>query len=134
MEKVESLLRRNAPQFNTIRTNRSIYDALHQMQCENVDYLIIMEDHLFLGVFTEHRLAEKIVRHRDLEHASVKEFMTEFLPVTTPDDSLQHCMQLMEQYNVRHLAVYEGIHFKGIVSSHALMKQVLLKRRDIFSD
>jgi len=134
MEKVADVLRHKYPQFNTIRANRSIHDALHQMHSENVDYLIIMEEERFSGVLTEYKLAEKIVHRRDLGKATVKEFMTTYLPVTTLDDSLEHCMQLMERYNVRHLAVYEQFNFKGVICSHDLMKQVLLKRRASFSD
>jgi CBS domain-containing protein len=49
-------------------------------------------------------------------------------------DSLEHCMQLMERYNVRHLAVYDRFTFRGIVSSHDLMKQALKKRRATFDE
>lgn len=135
MERVADLLRHKYPQFNNISPNRSIHDALHQMHAENVDYLIVMDDDRFLGVLTEHGITEKIIyRSRDMDTAAVREFMTTYLPVATPNDSLEYCMQLMERYNVRHLTIYDRFNFKGVISSHDLMKQILLKRRNIFSD
>ncbi len=135
MENVADVLRHKYPQFNTIRSNRSILDALHQMHCENVDYLIVMDDERFLGVLTEHGLAEKLSRRqKDLDTVSVKEFMTTYLPVATVSDSLECCIQLMERHNVRHLAIYDRFTFKGVVCSHDLMKQMLLKRRATFEE
>ena len=135
MERVADLLRNKYPQFNTIGPNRSIMDALHQMHCENVDHLIIMEDESFLGVLTEHDISDKLLyRSRDLDTATVKEFMSTYLPVGTMSDSLEYCMQLMERYNVRHLVIYDRFEFKGVISSHDLMKQALSKRTAIFEE
>lgn len=135
METVADLLRHKYPQFNKIVPNRSVHDAMQQMHAENVDYLIVMEGDRFAGVLTEHDIAEKIVyRVHDLDTAVVKEFMSTYLPVATLNDSLEYCMQLMEQYNVKHLAIYDRFTFKGVISSHDLMKQILLKRSAAFSD
>lgn len=135
MERVADVLRVKYPQFNTIDPNRSIHDALHQMHCENVDHLIVLEGDRFLGLLTEHGITEKIVyRSNDLDAVTVKEFMTTYLPVATVNDSLEQCMQLMERHNTRYIAVYDRFDFKGIVSSHDLMKQALSKRKAIFEE
>lgn len=135
MERVADLLRHKYPQFNQIPPNRCIQDALHQMHTENVDYLIVMDEERFCGVLTEHGVTEKLLyRAHDLDTASVKEFTTTYLPVATLNDSLEYCMQLMERYNVKHVAVYDRFTFKGVISSYDLMKQILLKRNAIFSN
>ncbi len=135
MECVADVLRHKYPQFNTTSSTRSIHDALHQMHSENVDFLIVIDEERFLGVLTEHGLAEKIsYRTKDLDTTSVKEFLTTYLPVATPSDTLEYCMQLMERHNVRHLAIYDRFTFKGVVCSHDLMKQILLKRKATFEE
>jgi CBS domain-containing protein len=135
MERVADVLRAKYPQFNTIGPDRSIHDALHQMHCENVDHLIVLHDERFLGLLTEHGIAEKIIyRSRDLDTATVREFMTTYLPVATNNDSLEQCMQLMERHNTRFIAVYDRFDFKGVVSSHDLMKQALTKRKATFDE
>ena len=135
MERVVDVLRAKYPQFNTIGPSRSIHDALHQMHCENVDHLIVLDDERFVGLLTEHGITEKIIyRSRDLDSATVKEFMTTYLPVATVEDSLEQCMQLMERHNTRFIAVYDRFDFKGVVSSHDLMKQALNKRKATFEE
>ncbi|RYY81874.1 MAG: CBS domain-containing protein, partial [Chitinophagaceae bacterium] len=123
------------PQFNSTSSRRKITEALHQMHCENVDYLIVLDEERFMGILTEHDIAEKVLyRSGELEHATVKEFMSTYLPVATTNDTLEYCMQLMERYNVRHVAIYDRFNFKGVVSSHDLMKQALSKRRNFFEE
>jgi hypothetical protein len=43
-------------------------------------------------------------------------------------------MQLMDRHNVKYIAVYDRFNFKGVISSHDLMKQVLNKRKKVFED
>ena len=135
MERVADVLRHKYPQFNTTSSRRKVSEALHQMHCENVDYLIVLDDERFMGILTEHDIAEKVLyRSGELEQATVQEFMSTYLPVATNSDTLEYCMQLMERYNVRHVAIYDRFNFKGVVSSHDLMKQALSKRRNFFEE
>ena len=135
MERIADILRHKFPQFNTTSSRRKITEALHQMHCENVDYLIVLDDERFMGILTEHDIAEKVLyRAGELENATVTDFMSTYLPVATLNDTLEYCMQLMERYNVRHVAIYDRFNFKGVVSSHDLMKQALSKRGSFFEE
>ena len=135
MEKVADVLDRKYPQFNTVSPNCFVSDALYQMACENVDHLIVLEDDKFMGVLTDHDIAGKVLfDERPLKKIAVREFMNRTLPVATSEDSLEHCMQLMERFNAKHLAVYDNFVFKGVVSSHDLMQQALSKRKETFEE
>jgi CBS domain-containing protein len=135
MERVADVLRHKYPQFNNTSSRRSVNEALHQMHCENVDYLIVLDDERFTGILTEHDIAEKVIyRSKELDKATVKDFMSTYLPVATLNDSLEYCMQLMDRHNVKYIAVYDRFNFKGVISSHDLMKQVLNKRKTVFED
>lgn len=126
MEKVAELLAKKHPQFNTAVATCLISDALYQMCCENVDYLIVMEDDKFRGIITDHDIASKILfENRPLNKIQVREFMNTSMPVATPDASLQSCMQLMERYNARHVAVFDRFEFLGVVSTYELMQEAL---------
>ncbi|MGN6163341.1 MAG: CBS domain-containing protein [Flavisolibacter sp.] len=135
MEKVADVLDRKYPQFNTVSPNCLVSDALYQMASENVDHLIVLEDEKFMGILTDHDIASKVLfDERPLKKIPVKEFMNRTLPVATSEDSLEHCMQLMERFNARHLAVYDSFIFKGVVSSHDIIQQALNKRKETFEE
>jgi CBS domain-containing protein len=131
MERIADVLARKFPQFNTVVPSCLVSDALYQMCCENVDFLIVIEDDKFKGVITDHDIASKILfEDRPLNKIQVKEFMSTTLPVTTPEASFGHCMQLMERYNVRHLAIFDRFDFKGVISSDDLMHEALTKQTE----
>ena len=131
MERIADVLARKYPQFNRVVPDCLISDALYQMCCENVDYLIVMEDDRFQGIITDHDIAGKILfEDRPLNKIKVREFMSRSLPVTTSENSLSHCMQLMERYGVRHLAIFDRFDFKGVISSDDLMHEALIKQTE----
>ena len=135
MEHVADLLARNYPQFNTALANCLVSDALYQMCCENVDYLIIFEDSKFKGIITDHDIASRILfENRPLKEIEVREYMNTSLPVATPETTLQNCMKLMERYNVRHLAIYDRFDFRGVVSSYELMQAALHRENGFFQE
>lgn len=131
MERIADVLARKFPQFNTVVPGCLVSDALYQMRCENVDFLIVLENDKFQGIITDHDIAAKILfEDRPLNRIKVSEFMSRSLPVATPDDSIGQCMQLMERYNVRHLAIFDRFDFVGVVSSDDLMHEALTKQTE----
>jgi CBS domain-containing protein len=133
METVADVLDRKFPQFNTVSPDCMVSDALYQMSCENVDHLIVLENDKFIGVLTDHDSASKVLfAESPLNKIYVREFMNRTLPVATSDDSLEYCMQMMERFNAKHLAVFDSFDFKGVVSSHDLIQEALNKRKATF--
>ncbi|WP_195166129.1 CBS domain-containing protein, partial [Mycobacteroides abscessus] len=131
MERIADILARKYPQFNTVVPHCLVSDALYQMRCENVDYLIVLDEDKFQGIITDHDIASRILfENRPLNRIQVKEFMSKSLPVTTPETSIGQCMQLMERYNVRHLAIFDRFNFRGVISSYDLMHEALTKQTE----
>ena len=134
MEKIADVLAQKFPQFNTVVQNCPVSDALYQMCSENVDFLIVMDENKFKGIITDHDIASKVLfDDRPLKKVQVKEFMSQTLPVATPETSIEQCMQLMERYQVRHLAIFDSFNFKGIISSNDLMQQALKQSSAVFN-
>jgi CBS domain-containing protein len=136
MQKLADVLEPKYPQFNTVSYDCFASDALYQMACENVDHLIVINDaDRFMGIITDHDIASKVLfDERPLKKIRVKEYMTRTIPTATPDDSLEHCMQLMDRFHSKHVAVFRDFEFCGIVSSHDLMHQAVNKRKAIFEE
>jgi predicted transcriptional regulator len=135
MEKIADVIRRKYPQFNTIKADKSINEALYQMNCENVDYLIVLdENERFIGILTEHDIASKVLSaNKALDMVLVLEFLTTALPVATIEDSLEYALQLLENHNSKYLAVYDQFTFKGILTAQDVIKQALSIRQTMFA-
>ena len=135
MEKVMNILSRKQPYFNTVSPSSSIGDALSRMSCENTDYLIVMENEQFLGVLTEHDITSKVMfNSRPFNQTSVKETMNTRLPVANSDATLEGCIRLMRQFNVRYVPVFENYHFCGVLSSDDILQEAVYHRNGIFDE
>lgn len=117
MEKVFELLERQHPQFNTITPDALVSDALYQMCCENTDFLVVLQDGRFQGVISDHDIAAKVLFATDpLNQIMVREFMNRTLPVATSYNTLTYCVQLMEKFHARHVAIFDDFNFRGVLS------------------
>lgn len=130
-----NILSRKQPYFNTVSPSSTIGDALYRMSCENTDHLIVMENDKFLGVLTEHDITSKVIfTNRSFQTTNVKEMMNTRLPVANSDATLEYCMRLMRQFNVRYVPVFENYHFCGVVSSDDILQEAVHHRNEIFDE
>lgn len=134
MEKITTILRRKEAHFHTVSPDCQLTNALHQMHCENVDYLVVLDENdRFLGILSDHDIATKIVfGKRPLQTSHVKDVMNTNFPVATIEDTVEKCMLTMRQHNVRFIPVFEGFEFKGVVSSDDIIREIIAYRTEIF--
>ena len=136
MEKITSILAKKHPNFHTVSPGSKVSDAVSQMCCENIDHLIVLDDNeRFLGILSEHDITLRAMSSKQpLNKTEVKDVMNTRLPVATTNDSVERCMQLMRQFNVRLLPVFEGFHFCGVVSSEDIIREAVYSRMKIFDE
>jgi len=133
MEKIANILARKYPHFHTITPQSTVAQAIRQMQCENVDYLIVLDDkENFRGIISDHDIASKaIMKKKNLNKLKVSEVINSQLPMATTNDSVEHCMQLMLQYKTRHIAIFENFSFCGVVTGDDIIEEAVSHRHEI---
>jgi len=134
MENVTVLLSKKQSHFNKISPNSSISDALCRMSCQNIDYLIVMDDdEKFLGLLTDHDIATKTVfANKSITSTKVKQMMNTRWPVADADNTVEDCMRLMSRYNVRYVPVFKNLSFLGVVSTDDILQEAVSHRSKIF--
>jgi signal-transduction protein with cAMP-binding, CBS, and nucleotidyltransferase domain len=134
MEKITSILAKKEPHFHTVSPTASVDKALSQMCCENVEYLIVMnEDEKYIGLITEHDITSKVLfAKKKTNNTTVETVMNKRLPAATVEDTVEKCMQMMRQFRVRYLPVFENFSFRGIVSSEDILEEAVNNRGEIF--
>jgi len=58
------------------------------------------------------------------------EIMSTGLPSVRPDATIEHCMQLMSDKNIRYLPVFENEMLAGIISMSDVVKQTILEQQE----
>lgn len=137
MEKVTTILDKKQTHFNKISPECSISEALYRMSSQkNMEYLIVVnDDEKFLGLLTEHDITRKTLLTRlPVEITTVQEIMNTRLPFADVEDTVEHCMRLMKQYNTRYLPVFDGFRFHGIISGDDILEEAVYNRAGIFDE
>jgi len=134
MENVTVLLSKKQSHINKISPNSSISDALCRMSCQNIGYLIVMDDdERFLGLLTDHDIATKTVfANKSITATKVKQMMNTRWPVADADNTVEDCMKLMSRYNVRYVPVFKNLSFLGVVSTDDILQEAVSHRSKIF--
>ena len=62
---------------------------------------------------------------RKSDATTVKDIMSNNLPVVSYDEDLKRCMVLMNVYKTRYLPVFDEMEFKGVLTMNDLMREVM---------
>ena len=126
MKTVSDILASKPKAFNTIQPAALVIDALNLLNSVNLSYLVVMDGDKYKGLFCERDYSRNVVlKGRTSNSTMVQEVMTTDLPVVAPADSVAYCMSLMNSHKTRYLLAYDDQHFKGVITIHDLLRQVL---------
>lgn len=127
MNQVSTVLSRKGVTPVCVLPTTTVYEALQVMAKKNIGSVVVMEDDHFLGIVTERDYSRKVIlQNRHSNSTPVSEIMTSDLPYVSPNDSIEHCMELMTVNNVRYLPVFSGDNLAGIISMSDVVKDTIL--------
>jgi CBS domain-containing protein len=114
----------------TIAPEAAVLEAIRSMAEHGVGALLVMEGESLVGILSERDYARKVILlGRASADTPVSTIMSSPVVTVSPDDSVNHCMQLMTQRRVRHLPALEGGRVIGMVSIGDLVKAVIAEQR-----
>jgi len=120
MQRASDLLKGKSKQLWTVLPEASVLDALKLMAEKEIGALVVMDKkEKVVGIFSERDYARKIsIKGKKSLDTRVKEVMTPFDKMYTikPDTPVEDCMVLMTGKHIRHLPVFDGPKFVGLIS------------------
>lgn len=127
MKKVSDILARKGGGAVSIDADTSVLDALRLMDEKNIGSVIVTENGEYLGLLTERDYARKVIlRGKSSAEISVREIMTVDLPHIIPENSVETCMHIMSENNIRYLPVFRGDKLCGIISINDLVTETIM--------
>ena len=131
MKKVSNILNRKGSNVITITPDITVLDALKQMAEKNIGSIVVLENGDYIGLLTERDYARKVIlKGKSSTTTLVKEIMSTGLPRITPDNSVDTCMQIMSENNIRYLPVFENDQLCGIISINDVIKETILTQKE----
>ena len=127
MKKVSDILSRKGTGVVTISADTTVLDALRLMDDRNIGSVVVMEDGEYLGLLTERDYARKVIlQGKSSQETLVREIMTTGLPRILPEASIETCMHIMSESNIRYLPVFVSDRLSGIISINDLVTETIL--------
>ncbi len=126
MKKVSNILASKDKTTISVPPDTTVLDALKLMAEKNIGSVLIMQGEEYFGLLTERDYARKVIlKSKSSTDTRVSEIMSIGLPRITPDNSIEVCMHLMSENNIRYLPVFEQDHICGIISVNDVIKAEL---------
>lgn len=133
-KKVADILNRKGASAVAVTPDTKVLDALHIMADKNIGSVLVMDGGEYLGIITERDYSRKIaLKGKSSVDTKVNEIMTTDLPAVKLTDTVERCMQLMSDKNIRYLPVFEKELLAGIVSMSDVVKETILAQQETIS-
>jgi CBS domain-containing protein len=131
MNKVSAILARKGNFAINVLPETTVLDAIKLMAEKNIGSVVVMENDHFLGIVTERDYSRKVIlKGKHSIDTKVAEIMSEDLPSLKPEDTVDLCMSLMTQQNIRYLPVFENDRLCGIISMSDVVKETILAQKE----
>ena len=131
MKKVADLIARKGGQVTNVTPQTTVLDALKIMADQNIGSVMVIEDGQYKGIMTERDYSRKVIlKGKSSTDTRVEEIMSSDFPRVTPSDSIDYCMQLMSDRNIRYLPVFEDETLRGIISINDVVRETILSQQE----
>ncbi len=131
MKKVADIFQRKGLVNITIEPSSEVIQALKLMAEKNIGSVVVMKDDEYLGLFTERDYARKVILHgKNSSDLTVGEVMSAYLPKVSPAATLEECMELMTNHNIRYIPVFDSEQYIGVISIIDVVKETIMDQQD----
>ena len=131
MGRVKSILKDKGDQLYTIGPQTTVYEALEIMVEKKIGSLIVAENGKLKGLFTERDYAWKVILKGRSSRDTLVEEVMDYHPSVTPETTVEECMNIMNDKNMRHLPVLDGDKLVGLVSIGDVVKFIIDEQKYI---
>ncbi len=134
MKKVADILSRKGNRVTQVGPETSVLDALRIMADQNIGSVMVTQDGQYQGIMTERDYSRKVIlKGKSSTDTTVKDIMSNDFPRITPNDSIEYCMQMMSDRNIRYLPVFNDDAVVGIISINDVVKETILSQEETIS-
>jgi CBS domain-containing protein len=135
MKTVQQMLDAKPSQIFSVTEDSSVLSGLQYMMERNISALLIVENDVLTGIFTERDYARKIILHgKSSAETPIKEVMTADPITVLPKDSIDLCMKIMTDKHIRHLPVMAANgKLLGLVSIGDVVKFIIADQKQTIS-
>jgi CBS domain-containing protein len=119
-----------------LENTRTAFAAARVMSDRNIGSVAVTDSAGNVkGLFTERDLMRQVVANgKSPPDTILKDVMRRDFVKVAPNEDVERCLDLMREYRSRHLLVFEGDRFVGLVSLRDLVLLLLEEKEQLIQD
>jgi len=131
MKKVSNILARKGSNVIAIDGGTTVLEALRLMADKNIGSVVITENDAYAGLLTERDYARKVIlQGKSSLETQVREIMSTEFPHMIPENSVETCMHVMSENNLRYLPIFKDGSMCGIISISDVVTETILSHEE----
>ncbi|CAG5068700.1 Inosine-5'-monophosphate dehydrogenase [Dyadobacter sp. CECT 9623] len=118
----------------SVTQDNTVFEALELMAAKNIGAVLVLENDLLIGIFSERDYARKVIlQGRGSRDTLIREVMTSKVITVETDDKIEECMQIMSDKHIRHLPVNQHGKLIGIISINDIVSAIMHEQKEHIS-
>jgi CBS domain-containing protein len=128
---VSQILDKKGTEVWTVAADTIVYKALQLMQDKGIGAVVVCgEQGNVAGILTERDYAQKIILDgRSSKETEAREIMVREVYTVFPSTTVDECISLMMEKQIRHLPVMDQGRLVGIVSTRDVVRAIVREQR-----
>ena len=134
MTTLRDIIHRKGDEIYSIGPEASVLEALKVMAERNIGAILVLEEGRVEGILSERDCVRRLELHgRTAQDAKVKDIMTSKVLYVQASQSLEECVAIMIDKNIRHLPVFDDQKLLGLISARDALREMVDEQKFVIS-
>ena len=134
MTLLRDMIHRKGGDVYSVSPDASVFEAMKLMSDRNTGAVMVMEQGKVEGILSERDCVRRLELHgRNARETPVREIMTSKVVYVEAGQSLEECVAIMIDKNIRHMPVFEGHELIGLISARDALKEMVDQQKFVIS-
>ena len=134
MSTIRTILEHKGNSFWYIDPYSSVRDAVQRLNEKKIGALVVMDGDELVGIFSERDLVRLAAQHgAACLDKRVGDVMTNPVYCVRMGTTVDECMNLMTEKQIRHVPVLEGKEVMGVVSNRDVVQEAISHRESLLT-
>ncbi len=123
---VREMIRKKGEEVWSVDSEATVFEAIKLMADKNAGALLVINDGRVAGILSERDCIRRLdLQGRNSRETKVADIMTTKVLYVEGGQSLDECVAIMIDKNIRHLPVYEEGKLIGVISVRDALKELV---------
>jgi CBS domain-containing protein len=134
MTLLRDIIHRKGGAVYSVSPEASVLEAMKLMADKNSGAVMVMERGKVVGILSERDCVRRLELHgRNPRDTQTRDIMTSKVLYVQASQSLEECVAIMIDKNIRHMPVFDGDDLVGMISARDALKEMVDQQKFVIS-